>query len=142
MNAPGNVAANNSAKTDGADVVPAPRPPGRPKGSLNRVTREIRDLTQKYSLRCVRKLWKLAMKAEAEETQLKAATLLLAYAHGRPTETREIGGIPDGKPVEVLSDLELARRVGLMLDKGRREIGGRDDVAPDFPAGQKALLIG
>ena len=49
---------------------PANRPKtgGRKKGVPNKVTREIRELAQKYTLRAVKKVWKLAEGAEDQES--------------------------------------------------------------------------
>ena len=51
---------------------PAPRPGGRPKGSLNKATKEVRQVAGKYTLRACRKLWRLANEGKTEDIQLRA----------------------------------------------------------------------
>ena len=60
---------------------PRPVGSGRRPGVMNLVTREIKALAGKYSLRAVKQVWKLASEAKNPETRLKALELLLAYAH-------------------------------------------------------------
>ncbi len=100
---------------------PKPAGSGRRPGVKNRVTREIRELAGKYSLRAVKQTWKLAQEAKDQTVQLKALELLLAYAHGRPSQTQLIGGA-GGEPIRQRLDLagghpdkELARRLALMF---------------------------
>jgi hypothetical protein len=93
----------------------------------NLATREIKALAGKYSLRAVRQVWKLASEAKNPETRLKALELLLAYAHGKPSQTQLVGGTGDPIRTEALTssslgrDGELARRVGLLLGKAPQE---------------------
>ena len=77
----------------------SPKTGGRQKGVPNKVTREIRDVAGKYTLRILKQIWKLAQHAESEEVRLKAQALMLAYGHGKPTERRELSGA-DGAPIE------------------------------------------
>ncbi len=97
---------------------PKPAGSGRRPGVKNLVTREIRVLAGKYSLRAVRQTWKLAQEAKDQVVQLKALELLLAYAHGRPNQTQLIGG-DGGHPIRTdglrPSDPEFARRLALMF---------------------------
>ncbi len=104
------------------------RPPGRPKGSRNRITKEIRAIAGKYSHRAIRSVWKLAQHAENLDVQLKALTLILAYAHGRPVDRQETTG-KDGAPLHPpeYSDREWARRLAYLLTKPGT--GGADVVA-------------
>lgn len=69
---------------------------GRPKGSLNKATREIRAITQNlfdedYFVRVKQRLLngKLAPAVECK---------LLAYAFGEPKQQHEISGL-DGEPI-------------------------------------------
>jgi len=78
---------------------PKPKRTGRPKGSKNRVTREMREVAQKYTLRATRKLWKLANEGKSEDVQMRACIELLDRAHGKPAQTQLVGGA-DGATVK------------------------------------------
>ena len=112
-----NKPAHKTLKLEPEDTAGLVRPPGRPKGSRNKITKEIRAIAGKYSHRAVRSVWKLAQHAENLDVQLKALTLILAYAHGRPTDRQELSG-PEGKPLMPdlsMPDKEIARRIALVL---------------------------
>ena len=120
----GNTSANISAETGETPAATASlvtlRPPGRPKGSVNKVNREIRTLAGKYTLRAVRQLWKLAEGAKDQTVQLKAIETILAYGHGRPSQTTLVGGVDDPVRLQVQreiegDDRELARRICTLL---------------------------
>ena len=136
---------------------PKPVGSGRRPGVKNKVTREIRVLAGKYSLRALRHTWKLAQEAQDQTVQLKALELLLAYAHGKPSQTTLIGG-DGGDPLKLqqVQDLmadpeETARRVSLLLYAGdpnyraaadaereARNRGGRQDNFPESFNGARA----
>jgi hypothetical protein len=75
-----------------------PRRAGRPLGSRNKVTREVRELAQRYTRRALRAAWKLAQEAAEEEVRLKAIALVLAYGHGRPIQAQWLT-CKDGAPL-------------------------------------------
>ena len=75
---------------------PLPRPAGRPKGSLNKATKEVRQVAGKYTLRACRKLWRLANEGKTEDIQLRATVELLDRGHGRPSQTQLVGGTGGG----------------------------------------------
>jgi hypothetical protein len=83
----------------GNNVVALPRRAGRPRGSRNRVTREIRELAQRYTRRALRAAWKLSQEAGEEEVRLRALGLILSYGHGKPTQATEISAKIESKPV-------------------------------------------
>ena len=132
MTASGNLSANGvvdfepaTARGPGAPKGRA-KPPGsgRQKGTPNKITREIREVASKYTLRAVKQAWKLAEGAKDQTVQLKALELILAYGHGRPSSTTLIGG-DGGDPLKLqqVQDLmadpeETARRVSLLLYAG------------------------
>ena len=128
MDASGNLSANGMADSELAE----PRGPGRPKGGSkppgsgrqkgtpNRVTREVRDIASKYTQRAVKQAWALATAAKNQDTQLKALELILAYGHGRPSQTTLVGGVDDPVRLQVQreiegDDRELARRICTLL---------------------------
>ena len=114
-------------------VSPTSRPPGRPlghpktggrqKGVRNLVTREIREVAGKYTLRAVKRAWKLAEAAESEGVQLQALSLILAYGHGKPTDRQEITGADGGAITTAIEGglnplAEMARRFSFIMASG------------------------
>ena len=117
-----NKPAHKTLKLEPEDTAGLVRPPGRPKGSRNKITKEIRAIAGKYSHRAIRSVWKLAQHAENLDVQLKALTLILAYAHGRPTDRQELTG-KDGAPLNPVPQtprerLNHALRVAAILKQG------------------------
>ncbi len=127
-------AAVEPAEAPPADASPSPLPEatveppkkrgGRPRGSLNRATKDIRIAAQKYTKRALIVIAKLAEQAEDPNVRLKAACELLDRAHGKPSQTTLIGG-DGGDPVKMqqMQDLmddpeETARRLALLLYRG------------------------
>jgi len=108
------------------EAIPLPEPKkkrgGRPRGSVNRCTRDVRIAARKYSKRALVIIMKLAEDSEDPRTQLAAAVELLDRAHGKPTMTRLVGGTGED-PVQLQrvrditkgGSLELARRMEVLL---------------------------
>jgi len=110
-----------TGQQQGNNVVALPRRAGRPLGSRNKVTREIRDLAQRYTRRALRAVWKLAQEAVEEEVRLRALGLVLSYGHGRPVQSTELTGkngaaLVPPQQVFTKDDAEAtARAVAIML---------------------------
>jgi hypothetical protein len=89
---------------------------GRPKGVINRATREqkgrIEDLAKAHSPKALKTLVDVAEKGVSESARVTAATALLDRAYGRPRQSHEHTGA-DGGPIEYanLSDEELEARI-------------------------------
>lgn len=125
MDSFGNPPANNVVPmpglpgSGGSESAP-PRKGGRPKGSRNKATKEIRDIAQRHGRRMIGGLARIALDADAElDARIKAMGLILAYGYGKPTEHRELTG-KDGKPLAGvgLAQLEpaLAEIAALLAD--------------------------
>ena len=86
-------------------TVLAPRKRGRPKGSLNRSTREVKALLRPALPQAKRRLRRL-IESNDPEISLRAVQLIFAYVYGKPTERRELSG-PEGGPhlIEFLREL-------------------------------------
>ena len=86
-------------------TTPAPRKRGRPKGSLNRSTREVKALLRPALPQAKRRLRRL-IESNDPEISLRAVQLIFAYVYGKPTERRELSG-PEGGPhlIEFLREL-------------------------------------
>lgn len=66
--------AQNGGKRQGA---------GRPKGSVNKSTSEMRKLAGKYSEKVFKELARLATEAESEQARVSACKELLDRAYGK-----------------------------------------------------------
>ena len=136
-------------------VSPTSRPPGRPlghpktggrqKGVRNLVTREIREVAGKYTLRAVKRAWKLAEAAESEGVQLQALSLILAYGHGKPTDRQEITGADGGAITTAIEGglnplAEAAKRLNLIMVAGETA-AAEPDVLKATPPPPSPLVI-
>lgn len=74
-----------------------PKPPnagkGRPKGALNKSTREVKQIAQQHGPAAIRHLVRLMTKAESEQAQIAAAKEILDRAYGKSTQP--VGEDPD-----------------------------------------------
>ncbi len=114
----------------GAAVEDKPKRGGRPRGSLNKATRDVRIAAAKYTARALTVITKLAEQSNDPRVQLQAAIELLDRAHGKPAQTQLLGGA-DAGPIEIgepLTDKELARRVGLILYRGSPDYRAASDA--------------
>ncbi len=95
---------------DGVAIVPVRNRGGRPKGSKNRITRDLKIAAGKYTLRSLRVLWKLASESPEPMIRLKAACELLDRAHGKPSQVQLIGGT--GQPIQSQQlTVEISQRI-------------------------------
>lgn len=62
---------------------------GRPKGSQNKATSDIKALAQEYTVEAIEKLADLMRSGEQSQV-VPAITLLLAYAHGKPRQQTDM----------------------------------------------------
>ncbi|MBB4633772.1 hypothetical protein [Sphingosinicella soli] len=118
---------------------------GRPKGSRNRVSREVKEIALRKGPKMLRLLETLAEKAKDERTQLAAVTEYLNRAYGKPISPTEISG-PDGAPVETkdVSKIEVSRRILNMIAEAKEASAGPRPIATD-PVGieaRRALAFG
>ena len=112
-----------TAQSNGSEVsaaVPAPvahpgapeglaagllRKPGRPKGSLNRATKEVKAALRPTLPKAKKRLREL-VECQDAEIAFKAVALILAYTYGKPTERREVTGAGGGPHlIEFLREL-------------------------------------
>lgn len=73
---------------------------GRPKGSKNKATKELKDLCRQYTDEAVKELARLARKAESEQARVSAIRELLDRGHGKPTQV--VAGDADNGPIRVV----------------------------------------
>jgi hypothetical protein len=65
---------------------------GRPRGSPNRATQEIRGIAQAYTAEAIETLAQIMRTAASDTARLNAANALLDRAYGKPTsiETEDV----------------------------------------------------
>lgn len=72
---------------------------GRPRGSLNKATADIKALAGKYSPKAIERLAHLMIHAESEAAQVAACKEIIDRAHGKASQP--IGGADDLPPIAV-----------------------------------------
>jgi N-methylhydantoinase B/oxoprolinase/acetone carboxylase alpha subunit len=60
---------------------------GRPKGSPNKATAEIKEIAQQYGAEAISELWGLAKNAQSEQARVSAIKEILDRAYGKATQT-------------------------------------------------------
>jgi hypothetical protein len=81
------------------------RSTGRPKGSLNRATAEVKKAAQKYTNKALKTLAKIMENGEQESARVAAAKELLDRGFGRPSQSVEHMG-EGGGPVSIRVSFE------------------------------------
>lgn len=98
---------------------------GRPKGVINRATREqkgrIEELAKAHSPTALKALADIAKAGVSESARVSAASALLDRAYGRPRQAVEHTGA-DGGPIEYtkLSEDELDARIAAKMPNDAR----------------------
>ncbi len=93
---------------------------GRPNGSHNMLTLEVRELALQHGPAALAALVKLSKKAKSEIVKLAAIREILDRAYGRPPQAMEI---MNRTPEECPSDEELAIAIVTALEEGAAEVG-------------------
>ena len=79
---------------------------GRPKGSLNKATAEIKELAQQHAPGAVKELARLAHKAKSEQARIAAIKELLDRAYGKATQPLQHSGEMALTHEQALDELE------------------------------------
>ena len=93
---------------------------GRVAGTPNKTNAEIRNLAGQYGPAALAELVRLSTSAESEQTRVSACKEILDRAYGKSTQNVQRTG--DAIEADPISDLELARRIAFLLDRGMEEI--------------------
>lgn len=75
--------------------MPRPKTGGRQKGSLNKVTLEIKEIAAEYGPRAITLLWAIAQASESDAAKVAAIREILDRAYGKPPQATTIKGDPD-----------------------------------------------
>lgn len=62
-------------------------PRGRPKGSLNKVTKDVKIMAQRYTKEALNTLVTIMRSSESDKAKGSAATAILARGWGMPAQT-------------------------------------------------------
>jgi hypothetical protein len=89
-------------------------PGGRPKGALNKATRDVREAARAYTPQALATIAHVMLKGKTEQARVAAARELLDRGHGKPTQINELTG-PGGGPIRVLSETERAAKIASLL---------------------------
>ena len=87
---------------------------GRPNGSRNKVTLEVRELALKHGPSALKNLVTLSQKAKSESVRLAAIREVLDRAYGRSPQAMEIMNLT---PEELPSDDEIATAIITALEE-------------------------
>ena len=60
---------------------------GRKVGSVNKVTRELREVAGKYTAEAIERIVAIMREGESDAVRLQAAGMLLDRGHGRPAQS-------------------------------------------------------
>ena len=64
--------------------------PGRPKGSLNKATKELGEAARAYTASALETLHSICLNGESEAARVSAACALLDRGHGKPKQQQEV----------------------------------------------------
>lgn len=92
---------NNQPKSSRGGARPGA---GRPKGSPNKATADVRALAGKYAPDAISELARLSIEAESEAARVSAIKEILDRAFGKSPMAVEHSG-PEGGPVKHMHDL-------------------------------------
>jgi hypothetical protein len=102
---------------------------GRPKGALSRATKEqkatLEELARAHTDTALLVLVEVAQSSESDAARVSAANAILDRGYGKPKQGLEHSG-PEGGPIETtgLDELEIARRLAILLEQGARSNTG------------------
>jgi hypothetical protein len=89
---------------------------GRPKGSLNKATADIRELARKYVPAALEQLAHLSVNAQSESARVAAIKEILDRAYGKSMQALEHSGNEGGAiKVEEVTDEKRARALAAFL---------------------------
>lgn len=99
--------ANDQSKV-GKARKPRAKTGGRVAGTLNKATREIKEVARGYGPECIERLWALAGAAESDAAKVAAIKEILDRGYGKATQTLEHTDPSGGNPFAPLMELIAA----------------------------------
>src|SRR5215208_4375802 len=94
---------------------------GRPKGSINKASRGLREIAQAYTVEAIEALAHRMRSAESEAARLSAANALLDRAYGKPTQM--IDGVSSPTDPAEMSEAELMAIIAQGQRRDEPEVG-------------------
>ena len=74
---------------------------GRPKGAVNRVTADIREAAQEFSVEALQVLVSVYRNSESDAAKVAAANSVLDRAHGKPGQQIDVSAAVNATLTEV-----------------------------------------
>ena len=99
-----------------------PKTGGRIAGTPNKSTAEIRELAGQYAPTALAELARLGAHANSEQARVSACKEILDRAYGKSTQVMERN---DNAIEKEIDDLELARKIVYLLEKGAKKMEGK-----------------
>ncbi len=78
---------------------------GRPKGALNKATKDIKELARAHGPEVIEGFWRLFKEAHSDAARIAAGKDILARGYGKATQP--IAGDGDGGPIAVVNEILL-----------------------------------
>lgn len=78
---------------------------GRPKGALNKATKDIKELARAHGPEVIEGFWRLFKEADSDAAKIAAGRELLDRAYGKATQP--LSGDDDAPAIKVISELVL-----------------------------------
>lgn len=75
-------------------------PKGRPKGSPNKATADVREAAQAFTVDALKTLAEVMRNSESDAARVSAANAILDRAHGKPAQAVRVGQDEDAGPIE------------------------------------------
>ena len=99
-----------------------PKTGRRIAGTPNKSTAEIRELAGQYAPTALAELARLGTHANSEQARVSACKEILDRAYGKSTQVMERYDHVIEKEID---DLELARKIAYLLEKGAKKLNGK-----------------
>ncbi len=100
---------------------------GRPKGALNRTTRDLRELALPYAIKGVAQLAAIAANVKNDPSdRIMAIRELLDRAYGKPKSVHTVSGTGGTYDLDRLNQEQLAQLEGILIEAIPNAVGHSD----------------
>jgi hypothetical protein len=78
---------------------------GRPKGAVNKATKDIKELARAHGPEVIAGFWRLFKEADSDQAKIAAGKEILDRAYGKSTQP--LSGDDDAPAIKVINELVL-----------------------------------
>jgi hypothetical protein len=78
---------------------------GRPKGAVNKATKDIKEIARAHGPEVIEGFWRLFKEADSDQAKIAAGKEILDRAYGKSTQP--LSGDDDAPAIKVISELVL-----------------------------------